>query len=398
MIQRSAAALLVAAALVVALPAQSAHVYRGNLVNNVPLPGVTCTTPMTQVPMYPAPPLGGFAGMRGGMAIDHLTNRVYFSDGTMIGIIAHPSFPSPGIVPAPAPVPPAACVGGVGVITPFGPVTGMAIMPGGVAGALASTLLVTDGACIMGLAPLPPFAIVIPPFPVPVLTPAPLSGLEFDSVTGTIWACDVAGTSYNINVGGGLVGPPVPLPGAPALPVVGNVLDRSIPGGALWVTDGLALYPVFGAPPAPIPLPPSPGIAGARGSAFSAEPLVLPGACGCAGSTPMIRTSGPVVAGPAPFGIRMTGAPGGGTAFLGIDTVCAGPFAFGPGCTWWLSTPAPLLIGPLAVSASGGASVNFGTLPPAAIGLTVYAQWLTSCPIALAPVLSDALHLRVSAL
>lgn len=380
---------------------QTAHVaYGGGPVTDAALPNGACTATVAQLPGYFFPPQPAVAPPpAGALAFDHLSNLLFVSEGLTIEAFPHPLYPPAGpFVPGPFPLPVAPCpLGPIGAA--FGPITGMAIMPG--AGPAAGMLLVTDGVCIMGLAPVAPYVMVMPPFPAlpPGAGAGLITGLEFDSGTGIIWACDAGGVSYPIAPGGGPAGPPIPPAVVPAAPIAGNVLDRSVVGGALYNTDGLFLYPVFPAGP-PLPLPPAAAagiVAPPLGATFVAEPVSLGGGCACGFGPATASTSTTTAGGTGiPISVAMTGGVPGAPAWLGIDTLCGPPIAFG-GCTWWLPNPPLVLVGPLPLDAAGSAVVPFAALPAGLAGTAFYAQWAFACPTtATGLALTNALHGAVS--
>lgn len=386
--------------------AQTAHVaFFGGPVADVPLPNAACGPTAPQLPGYGYPPQPLVAPPpAGAYAFDHMTNLMYVSEGGTIEIFPHPLYAATAapFPPGPAPLPPMPCFGAGGIAFPFGPITGMAMVVGPVApipAGLPGVLMVTDGFCIAGLTPFPPYAVVIPPAPAMAATFAagPLTGLEWDSMTGTLWGCDAAGFSYPLLIGGGLAGAPVPPPAPPLGPIGGNVFDRSVAGGALYNTDGVFLYPVVPAGP-PIPLPPGTGVVGpVIGATYVAEPVTLGGACGCATPGAPTAFTDTTTAGLTgiPITVGMTGGPPGAPAWLAIDFACAGPTTFGV-CSWWLPLAPAFLFGPFPLDATGAVGVPFAPLPPL-VGTTFYAQFAYACP--LSPVglgFTDALHGRGS--
>ncbi len=392
-------ATLAAAALLGApAAAQVAHVYAGPFIADTALPNSACGPTVAQIAVpYPPPPLPPAAPPLGGHAFNQTTHVVYTTTGFAIQQSAHPLYvPTIPIPAAPFPLPPIVCVPG----TIMGPITAMCCSPAPFGPAPMGILFVSDGICIVGLAAAPPYAVVVPPFAPPAAFLAgPITGLEFDYLTASLWVTDITGLSLNITIGGVPLGPPLPTPYIVFGPIIGNVLDRSLPGpGALFTTDGVFLYPIFGAPLIPIPvvgLPPGMGY----GASFIAEPVLLRGVCPCGPFTPTIGTTIPIVGSGIPLAITIAGAPPGSTAFLGLDLACGPPLPLGTLCVWWLPIPPLSLLGPVFLPGGAG-GLAFGPLPPppAFIGAVGYAQWAILCTASSSGIsLTDALHMRLSA-
>ncbi|MAG58187.1 MAG: hypothetical protein CMJ83_18020 [Planctomycetes bacterium] len=401
---RNAILLFALVACSLSTPAQTAQVaitFAG--IVEVPLLNGACAPAVPQVGAYPIPPFPAF-GPGGGLAFDHRTNLMYNCGGVTIEIFPHPLYPPAIPFPAgPFPVPPIPCPGPV-IGGAMGPVTGMCMGTAPVLGPAppGGVLWVTDGLCIAGLTALPPYAVVLPPFPVLGIG-GPLTGLDFDSATGLIMGVDVAGVTYSILPGGAFAAPPIPPAFPPIAPVVGNIVDEN--NGRMYITDGFFVYPILPALAGPIPVGAAPGPVGfpAYGATYLAEPLLLPSACGCTGNTPLISTSTTAAGGSGiPLAVNLSSAQPGSFAYLGVDVLCAAPpFAFAPACFWRLPLPPLLLLGPFPTNAVGAASFPVGPLPPLAgvPGAVLYAQWAIGC--AAAPVgaeLTDAMHIALSGL
>ncbi len=394
-------ATLAAAALLGApVAAQVAHVYAGPFIADTALPNFACGPTAAQIALpYPPPPLPPAPLPLGGHAFNQTTHVVYTSTGLLIQQSAHPLYvPTIPIPAAPFPVPPVPCITGA----PMGPITAMCCSPVPFGPPPMGILFISDGFCIAGLMAAPPYPVVVPAFAPPAAFLAgPITGLEFDFLTGSLWVTDITGMNINVAIGGAPLSPPLPTPFPPLGPIIGNVLDRSLPPpvpGALFTTDGFFLYPIFGAPPIPIPvvgLPPGMGY----GASFIAEPVLLPGACPCGPFSATIGTTIPIVGSGNPLGITIAGAPPGSFAYLGLDLACGPPLPLGGLCIWWLPIPPLSLLGPVFLPGGAG-GLAFGPLPPppAFIGAVGYAQWAILCTTsASGVVLTDALHMRLSA-
>src|SRR5262245_56513228 len=199
----------------------------------------------TLVP-FPCPVVGPFApppGILGDVTVDKEADLVYATDGLVVT----------AYTPAGAPV--------KSFVVPFlGPLTSLGF------DTAAGLLWLSDGALIAAVFPPPPgcggpLGVGVPPFPTP--TPAPVTDIDWDPITGTLWACSAAGTISQVLVGGGLGAAgtvPVLLGPCPLAPVLqGIAVDVAtgpivIAGPKLYVTDGAMVYYLF--PPGP-PAPPT---------------------------------------------------------------------------------------------------------------------------------------------
>jgi hypothetical protein len=385
------------------------------VVLNEVLPNLACAATIAQINPY-NPIAAGFTSTAGTVlgahALDQDHDLVYVTDGFLIFVAANPLY-------APAP-----CAGGPNpgntflapsAITPFGTpfglITGMAVghdvWTSSPSFPCTDVLYVTDGTCVMGFDPRPPFAVVVGPWIAPALPAAfVLTGLEYED-TGTpgldfLWATDTGGNTYIYDVFGNLAGGPMPVIGPPPIqPVIGNVLDRSTCPPGHWVTDGFFLYPSVFANPT-IPLNPTAAMGLAFGASASAEPVLLPGRCGSTcNPNPVITTNEPFVGGKnIVFGL--SGAPPGTPAVFAADFVCVPGGTGIASCVWWLplSFAWPITINTVT-NGFGNASAGPIPLPaatcPGLVGATGYAQWfyLDSCS-SNGFGITDAMHLRLS--
>jgi hypothetical protein len=380
-------------------------------VENMPLPNTACTLTVPQVANYAT---GGpcFAPTffpLGGHALDQLHDLVYTCDGftvsvdsypTQLGYAANPCVgPTPGTsFAAPTPV----MSSGVA----FGPVTGMCVVLSSWAGTTIfpceDVIFVTDGLNVLGFNPRPPNNVVVGPWAATGLNPGQiLTGLEYDDLSGNLWACDSAGNTFQYSVFGALQSSFfINLP----LLIVGNVLDRSSCPRQVWVTDGNLLWPVFGGPPILL----NPGLGSmAFGASFSAEPVVMRGTCGSnCYPTPIIGSTEPVASGATAtksIAFTLSGAPPNTFALLAFDFACTGPLFLPPTCLWWMTTGGWFYSYTGITSATGTAQTAALAMPaascPGLVGLVGYAQWFyfDTCAIGGFGV-SDALHCRYSSL
>lgn len=323
-----------------------------------------------------APALPGVAPFGGDSTFSNLTGLHIFTNGAVLASMPTPTFPPAGVVLPPAPFPAAvlAAIGG-------GPVTGIAINP--VAGVL---FLCGAPGIVVGVGAPPAMPILVPPFPVPGVLPPPITGLEWDGATASLYAVNAAGITLNFAPGGALLGaplaPPLALPAA-----AGDVaIDKTMRLNAVGlrplyvVAGGLALDVRLPAPlPFPVPLP------GAQGLAFLDHPASNPplGACACPGfAGPVNATNGPMAAGNAGWAIGMTGLAPFGFGIFAFDTVFnpAFPIVNAVGCGLGLFPGSPsLIVGLTIADPAGNAVFPLGLGVPLGSG-PLYNQNVTFCP------------------
>jgi hypothetical protein len=191
------------------------------------------------------PALAPPAGVLGDIAVNHVANTVWTTDGIVLT-----EFTPAGAPLRSFPLPP-------GAVLP-GPLTGL--------GYGAGTLWITDGAFLAGIVPpvgapcAPAFAVVVPPWPAPPGL-ALLTDVAHDPATGSLWVCSVAGFAANVAIGAPvLLAPPfVPLACGALGPLFGIAVDTARPGAfgapvSLYVTNGFLL--AYVTPPG-APAPPS---------------------------------------------------------------------------------------------------------------------------------------------
>lgn len=302
----------------------------------------------------------------GDATMNNVTGVIYATNGAVIsqtndgryGVLA------PAAAVAPAPVGP---LGGF--------VFGMALNP------ILGVLYLTSGAVIGTTPAAPPYVLAGAPVPFafPILAP-PMTGLDYDVLTGSLWACDAGGNVYNCTVGGLPIGvQPVLLGAGPpmATDLVVNRHVGNVPGTYVqFVGLGVINY-ATGAlqPSAMLGIPPGTE----NGLAFHDHPGSLGGSCGCGGAVgPVNGVTSPSFVGNAGFGFTLTGAPPLTTVINAGDFFVA-PSPFPGGCTLWLPFP-PALLFFLTTDAFGNATQPI-PLPAALalIGLTGYCQWAVPC-------------------
>ncbi|MBK8980125.1 MAG: hypothetical protein IPM29_29850 [Planctomycetes bacterium] len=316
--------------------------------------------------LVPLPPIPGPLAPPGGVTIDGTSGQIWATNGAVVYSMPHVAYPS-GIPPMPPlPAPPGLA----------GPLTGIAIDPVG------GILWMTDGLVVLGAAPLPGLPILIPPFP--ILAPAaPLCGLDWDPLTGSLWAVDVGGIAYNFLPGGPLVGPPLPPPIPVPGPPTGIAIDKTglaMPGfpRSLYVVGGgliadystLVLFP-SAAPggevgitvhPVPIPTPPLP--------------------CACPTFAPAHAVLGPATTGSATFGLALTGLPPGQLAIHVFDFAFnpAFPLVNGSGCPMGVNPALPSSFAVPTAAGPGGAIVTPLPLFGIPVSLLIHLQTFVLCP------------------
>jgi hypothetical protein len=178
---------------------------------------------------------------------------------------------------------------------------------------------VTDGFLIAGVLAFPGTPVIVAPFPpaFPVFAP-PFTGLDWDPFTGSLWAVDVGGNTYNIAPGGGLIGlgpPPPPWPVQPP-PATGLALDKTGPLVGIYVSyPGVVIehFSTIGIPP---------GAAGQpNGISFHAlpAPILVGGSAVGFVPVPSISTNSAAWGGNPVFALTITGFLPGSTMLMVLD-------------------------------------------------------------------------------
>lgn len=361
------AALLSAALSAGRLPAQHLVVYDpvGAGLIDAAAPNPLFPGPVPPAFVYPAaPPLPPPPGPGiGDSTVDALTGDNWYTDGATIGMTPSAAYAPPG-----PPVPPFP-VGPVGL----GFVTGMALDAAG------GILWLTDGGMLIGVTPAPGTAPLTPLMP----SPAPLSGLEWDGLSGTLLGVDPAGAIFTLSPAGVLVAPPIPPPPLPAHAEDLAIDKTSLPGPlgprSIYVLAGGMVHDLT-APGVVLPG----GSALASGLAFHAFPAQTPpvGVCPCPGFAHSVGTTGPMTTGNLGFGVTVSGLPPGQVVIFALD------FAYAPALPAInvLGCGLGLVPGSATISATVGFADPLGTatrlLPlavPAGLG-PIYHQSATLCP------------------
>lgn len=352
--------------------------------------------------LFPLPP--AFPGPApvvvppGDVAIDAVTGRLFVSNGPLIAAQPNPTYVAPLAPPVPPfpapPFPPLPFVAAGGAW-----VSGLAVNPA------PGLLWMTNGFMVqaIAIAPLPAMVVVFPPFApaVPIAAFGPMTGLEWDGATGTLLACDAAGTVISFLPGGAFGGLIVPPPGVLPGPATGVTIDKTTlpsPAGprSLYVTAGGMIFDYSAGVVLPSLVGPAVGVA------FHGNPARLsPGGCPCGGLAPALQTLSPSYSGNPAFGVDWAGLP----PFAGV--IVAFDLAFDPafpminfvGCPLIMDLVSPsLFIFPAAANAAGRLSlpVSLVGLPP---GVAFYVQYVTGCtadPTGL--MLSSGMQVTVTAL
>ena len=361
----------------------------GGVIAELQPPTPLLPAPLPPLVVYPTAPAlpalpGPVAVAPGDSTFDNAVGLHWYTNGAIMAAMPTPTFAP--LAPAPAPFPiPAAVLGAIG----GGPVTGIALNPIGV-GPLGPIMYLTGApGIVIGVAPVPGMPVLVPAFPVPFLA-GPITGLEWDGATGTLYACDAAGICYNFLPGGAPVAPPIVPPiGLPA-PAGDVAIDKTLrpnPAGLrpLYVVAGPMVLDVND----PLPMPFASGLAAPQGLAFLDHPAANPpiGTCICPGTTfPTQFTRSVMSMGNAGFGIGMGGMPPGWPVLFVFDVAVFNP-AFpwintvGCGLGILLGSPSIVTFGGVA-DGLGNAMLPLPLVPPVfALGTgPFYNQNATLCP------------------
>ena len=339
------------------------------------------------------PPAGPLAGA---VTIDTMSGETWYTDGFTLAVMNHNAYrvrtlPAITMFPAPSPAGPAGP-----------PLTGMALDP------ITNTLWVTDGTWIGGAVPVPPPPPPAPPVtwnvpPAPAgfqITAPPLTGLEWDSLSNSLWACDQLGFVYNFTPA-----PPYALmglipPRGPAPPVTGISIDKTGMGGIYVLGAGGLIFDYSSGVAFP-----TAGSGQEVGLTFhpvpAADPPGVPGGiCGCPNIPALgLRLLGPMTRGMPLFGVDVTGVAPNQLVIFGFDFGAAGPAPYpvvnGLGCGLGLTFTS------FGFSVWANAA-GTATLPipftAAPIGTVLYMQNVTPCAAdPLGVILTPALQVVVSA-
>lgn len=334
------------------------------------------TPPLLVYPLAPVlPPAPPFVVPPGDSTFNGITGLNIYTNGVMFASMPTPNYPplAPPLPPAPIGAPALGAIGG--------PVTGMAIDP--IAGIL---WLVSAPGIVIGCAPIPGTPILVPPFPIPFPT-GPIVGLDWDGMTGTLLAVDVAAVVYTFFPAGlpalAPIFPPAPPPGIPgdvAIDKTGMLNGSGL--RARYVVVAPVCYDVALAVPLFFPLGPIPFSTGIAFQEYPAQSAPF-GGCACGAMLPMIGATGPMTAGNLGFGLTLGGVPPGSLVLFGVD------FVFNPlfplfntlGCPLGLVLGSPTLIAVLTfASPAGVATFGLPLAVPPGFG-PLYSQAFTLCPL-----------------
>jgi hypothetical protein len=341
----------------------------------VQLPSIMVFGPVPPAPIYPIalplPPFGVALVPPGDATYNGLTNQIWYCNGNILASMPSPSFPLAGPAIPPFVIAPAvlAAIGGA--------VTGIALNP------IANVMFLCGPAgLILGVTPVPGTPVVVPPFGLAFPT-GPLTGLDYDSITGTLLAVDAPGMVYQFALGGFPVAPPV---GPMILPgIAGDVaIDKTaMPNAAgvrgIYVIAGpLAIDVTFAAA---LPMPTA--TAFPTGLAFLPRPAKnQPTSCNCGAFIPRWSVRAPMASGQGGFGLLLGNAPPFTPTLMAFDNIYnpALPVINFSGCGLGLFLGSPTIQTFFAFTdglgnAGWGLPLNF--LPPG-IG-PVYAQAFWTC-------------------
>ena len=374
----------------------------------------------------------------GGVTMDGSNGNLYFTDGAFLFTAQYNGYPGPvpagfsllglpvGLFPPVPPIGPAPNVITGMALDPIGVQMGPGMPPTG------PILFITDGNIVAGIqlfgagAPFP----VVPPMPVTTMAGtvvggpvAPLTGLDWDPLTQTLWCCDVNGMAYNFtNAPPYLPGPLPPFtiinqiaPPLP-MPTFGIAIDKTglgFPNRPFYITGGGMTQDITnGTVATPIVVPNGGGFEAGltynpAPSAFPPNPPSGPGnVCPCANFPAYgVNLRGPMSVANAAWGLDVTGLPAGQLVVYAWDAVLAGAPPFpninGIGCGFGL------VLGSMSMktdfrfaNAAGTAfskNFNLSLVPP---GVQTYMQIGTFCPADPSPlgvVLSPLYNVQVSA-
>ncbi len=315
----------------------------------------------------PALPMGGIVGTNltlvplpatgfpmGGMAVDQVRRRVYYSNGTQLVRMS-----LPGVIPG---------VGPFGVLpnpAGFNQVTGLACND------TTGSLWATDGWAIAEVNSATG-AILSGPFAGPFVGMATkLTGLEFDQGTGEVLAVVEDSRICRVTAAGVLLGIALP-PFAPVAPATGLAMDSSAPGKPLYISynNTARHFPTGFSVPLANPA--------AQGLAFVALPAERPQGAVCGAMTMDATVNTPVYSGNMAFQLRLANGPLASAVLLALDLGFLGaPIVLPSGSNLWLNPGTATTI-VLPTDAFGNAFLNAPLVVPPGFG--VYVQWAAVCP------------------
>jgi hypothetical protein len=351
-------------------------------------PGLS-SFPVPSGSLCPEPlPIGVFAPTPGGVAYDSATDTVLVSDGSVVA-----RYTTAG--------------GFLGsVLSPL-PVFGMGM------DSLGGLLWCTDGGALAyALTPPPAGAcgavavIAVPPFAIP--GPGPFLDIDWEPVTGSLFACSFLGIISNF-LPGGATGPfgmyPVLPGGCFVVPLIlGLAVHDGAPPGTLLVSNGFATSVILpGGAPAPptftFPFPCAPNPAPTRDLAFAAHGVPYGLGVDPDGlAAPVATTVGASTTPSSLFAHTLASAVPGGIASLVLSTGFACPAFPVLGVPAFISPfgPTPVLatvpVGPL-----GTAFLPTPIPPGVALGVPLFDQWFVLKPLGPSPLqISNAVTFTTS--
>jgi hypothetical protein len=333
----------------------------------VPPTAIYPTAPALPPPVAPGPP---FFLPPGDSSLNSINGMNWYTNGVMVaasGSVLYPALPP--VLPFP--------IGVIGGIL-AGPVTGMALNPA------AGILWLTDGAIIVGCAPVAGTPVLVPPFP----SPAPMvTGLDWDGLSGTLRAVTAAGAVWTITPAGVPVGPPVvPFAALPGMPADIAIDKTGLPGIAGPRNIFILVGPMIMEVNSGLMFPAGPIGPGGVGLAFHPRPSANPplGVCPCPSFAHGYGTTMPMTAGNLGFGLTVTGLPAGQLVVYAFDFGFnpAFPVINGIGCGLGFFFGSPTLVtGAAFASPAGTATYGLPLGVPPGFG-PIYHQSATLCPAA----------------
>lgn len=340
----------------------------------LPFPGA----PTNAYPAVPMPVIGpAIVPMPGDNTFDGTTGLHWLCSGAMLAAQPTPLYPPTAPPVAPFPIAPAvvAALGGF--------ITGIAIDP-----AAGIMWLAGPVGMFAGVAPIPGTPVIVPPFPLAFAIP-PIAGLDWDGLTGTLYAVDIGGVVHPFLPGGFPAGPPIATPFPFFGPITGIAVDKSgqlnpVAARPIYVTDGVMVIDVT--LPLPAPFPPGPpmnvGIAYLPAPASNPPGPGVACACPTFAAGPVQTTRGPMVAGNAGWGIGVGGIPAGQPVLFGFDFFFdpTWPMINGVGCPLGFLLGSPTLVTLIGFADAAGNAVYPFPLPAFPGFGAIYNQNFTFCP------------------
>jgi hypothetical protein len=326
-----------------------------------------CPTPGA----VPPPP----AGLLGDIAHSQVTDTIWVTAGPFVT-----GYTPAGAPLATFPTPP-----------PLGPLTGLGM------NSAAGLLWMTDGIMVGAVVAPPagacgPVPLILPPFPSP--SPGPLTDIEWDPFSGTLFGCDAAGFVTNMTVAGA-VGPFAIFPAvpgcAPALvpPLTGIAVDTGTPSVlgpplTLTVSNGFIqhrIVPGGGVSPPTFyaPMPCGPLVGGPSSGICSALHGITYGV-GCntgLGPVPTVAVAGNSTT-PGALVVTLGAAPPGGLAWMIADIAPLCPAVAFKGCPMY--TLPVFVFGPFPIPATGMIALPLGLPAALPIGAEAFGQWICNPP------------------